>query len=96
MIRRSTFLKSLGAALVLALPMQSEAFFFGFHFGGWGGWNPYYYGWGYPGYWGYSGWGYPYAYSYSYYRPFHYFAYPYPVYPRVALAPAESPRTQEK
>jgi len=107
MIRMSNFLKALVAAIFLAAaPTRSDAFFFGFGFGfgGGGWWNPYYYGWGYPGFWGYPwwgyhGWDYPYAYGYPFYRPFHYFAYSYPAYPAypvVVLPAAEVPKTQEK
>ena len=59
MKRRSVVVAAALATLLMAIPTQSQAFFFSFGFGGggWGGWN----GWGGPGWWGwhrpyYGGW----------------------------------------
>jgi hypothetical protein len=66
MKRHSVFAAALLATLLMAIPTQSQAFFFSFGFGGggWGGWN----GWGGPGWWG-PGWAGP-RYSY-WHRPYY-------------------------
>ena len=90
MKKRLVIISAMLGAILLAIPMQSHAFFFGFgggfSFGG-GGWGyPYYTGY-YPGYWGYGG--YPY-YGYGSY-PYHAYGY-YPIYsyPVAATLPEAS------
>ena len=68
MKKRSVVISAMLGAILLAIPMQSQAFFcgfgggFGFGFGG-GGWGYPRYGGYYPGGWGYGGYGggYPYG-----------------------------------
>ena len=84
-------------AILLAIPMQSQAFFCGFgggfSFGG-GGWGyPYYAGY-YPGNWGYGG--YPH-YGYGSYPYYAYRSYPLYSYPVAATLPlASAPVVAEK
>jgi len=91
-MKRHSLLLGLSAAVLLALPAQSQAFFGffggGFSFGaggGLGGWGgP---GWWGPRYWGGPGWrrgGYGYGpYAWGWYRPWrwHHWGYPYAGYP---------------
>lgn len=82
MKRRTAFTTALLTTLLMAVPIESHAFFgffgggfnfgFGGGFGGWGGpgwWGPGY-GWGGPGYWG--GYGYPGRY---WHRPYYWHRY---------------------
>lgn len=93
MKKRSAFATALLATLLLAVPVESKAFFgffgggfsfgFGGGFGGWGGpgwWGPGY--WGGPGYWHYPGyWRRPYYWHrYRRFGPYHWahrYGYPY-------------------
>lgn len=72
MKRRSAFTTALLATLLLAVPVQSEAFFGffggGFSFGVGGGFG----GWGGPGWWGPGYWGGP---GYYGYRPYYWHRY---------------------
>jgi hypothetical protein len=73
MRRHSTFLAAVLGTLLLAVPLQSQAFFGffggGFSFGtGWGGWGgP---GWWGPGWWGHNYWGGP---GYFWHRPYYHY-----------------------
>ena len=75
MKRRVTFSSALVALVLAMLPLQSEAFFFGFSFGSGGWWHPSYYGWHNPYHYGY---GHRYLnYGYSPYRHYAYNHRPY-------------------
>lgn len=87
MKRKITFTSALAAVVLAILPLQSEACFFGFSFGG-GGWGyPSYYGWHNPHYYGYRHQGYApyrhYAYRYTPYRHYAYNRTPYRSYIRT-------------
>jgi hypothetical protein len=81
MKKHAVLVSALLGTLLLAIPVQSQAFFCGFGGGfsfGVGGWGyPYYAGY-HPGYWGYGR--YPYhgyrGYPYYAYRPFGLYSYP--------------------
>jgi hypothetical protein len=82
MKRKTVFTGALLGALLLAVPLQSNAFFFSFGSGfGFGGWGYPYYGGYYPGYWGYpyyagyypGHWGYA---GYPYYAGYPVYGYP--------------------
>lgn len=101
MRRLSIFASALLATVLFAIPLESQAFFFGFGssfsfgFGGGGWWHPGYYGWGYP-YYGYS-YAYPYyghGYHYPYYYRYH-FSRPFLPYQPLVTAPA-TPKVEEK
>jgi len=99
MKKRSVIISSILGTILMAIPMQSQAFFCGFgggfSFGG-GGWGyPYYAGY-YPGNWGYGG--YPYYghsnYGYPYYGYGYAPVYSYPV--ATALPAASAPKVVAK
>jgi len=98
MKRRSFPLASaLLATLLLALPGESSAFFFGFgfSFGGGGWWHPWHHNyWGRPWY---RSWGYPYGYGYGWGNPWLSGPYGPYYYPPVLVAPAPAaPKSSEK
>jgi hypothetical protein len=87
MNKRTVLYSAMLGSMLLAIPMQSQAFFCGFgggfSFGG-GGWGYPYYGGYYPGYWGHG------VYPYHRYSGYPYYAYrPYaqPSYPVAVRLP---------
>ena len=96
MKKRAILISAMLGTMLLAIPVQSQAFFCGFGSGfsfGFGGWGyPYYAGY-HPGNWGYGG------YPYSGYGGHPYYAYrPYGLYgyPVAATLPVVSPEVAEK
>ena len=103
MKRHSVFAAALLATLLMAIPTQSQAFFFSFGFGGggWGGpgwWGPGYGYWHRPYRWGwrrpyYRRWAYP---SYWGYSPWVLPNYPVLTVPAAPAAPAAPATSAEK
>ena len=96
MKKRTVFISAILGTLFLIIPVQSQAFFFGFGFSsGFSGWGyPYYSGY-HPGYWGYGGYpnygygSYPYH-GYGGYPYYAYRSYPLYSYPVAATLPLVS------